>query len=321
MAVMRDKLLEEVAELIEHGQGLKFVVHHDTGLLALEPDLIDKILAMLLRTATLMRKVTESFENGPPTKAPRATLSPQEVADLAYVCRAELVEAHRKLGQILNTKDIWKIAAEGEQAVARAIRALIPIEAAIREFLGHEPLGRSWLDFQDALTIREKLIEFWLYAKKNGTPVFWNQRSSFQKILDRITDLRQDPIYPYLPIDDKLSLRALQKRVLGFLEETGPNTEEKGRRLWQDLISFFDLLMHINRREELKSHDLSLLRRVNRGHSHLTDNNDFMPRELHDQLKSLASQDPALDELLIRDWPARTFEYKEPIQRLLAKLK
>lgn len=316
MVAQRDKLLEEIAALIDHGQDLKFVVPQDTGFLRLDPDLMTKILALLERTTTLMREVTISFEDDPPAKAVGATLSPQEVADLAFVCRSELVEIHQGLKHTVNMKNAWKIAAQGDRAVARTIRALIPIEAALREYLGHAPLNRSWFDLDDALAIRGKFIEFWLFTKKTGTPDGPNQSRAFESLRDRIADLRQDPIYPYLRIDDKLTIRSLQKRVLSFLEATGSDTEESGRRLWQDLIGFFDLLMHINRREELQNHDRQLVGRVNRDLFHLTDATEIMPPAIHEQLKSLASLDSELDTLLLRDRPARSIEYREPIRRL-----
>ncbi len=320
MTVKRDKLVEEIAGLIENGQELKFVVPQDTGFLRLDPELIDNILAMLQRTITLMREVTASFEDDPPEKAANATLSPQEVADLAFVCRSELVELHQGLSHAVDTKNTWKIAAQGDRAVARAIRALIPIEASIREYLGQEPIKRNWLDLDDALTIRQKFIEFWLFTKTVGALDDSKQQATLQEIRDRIADLRKAPIYPYLRIDDKLSFRSLQKRVLSALEETGPGAAENCRRLWQDLVGFFDLLMHINRREELQNHDRLLIGRVNRDLYNLTDLAEVMPQAIHDQLKSLASLDPELDQLLLRDQPARSIEYKEPIRRLHQRL-
>ncbi|MEM8998559.1 MAG: hypothetical protein AAGF23_27480, partial [Acidobacteriota bacterium] len=306
MPASLDALLTRFSEHIEGGQKLKIVVPQDTGFFTLDPALVDGILALLAETVATMRAVTETFEDAAPERG-RSTLSPQEVADLAFVCRTELVELEKSLRQAAAAKNLWKTAAEADRAVARAIRAMIPIEGALLEYAGREPIERKWFDLDDALGIRRHFVDFWLECKRRGNPAAGLAlRAAFDAFSARIADLRQDALYPYLRIDDRLQIRSLQKRILAEVEKDPQCTGLEARRLWQDLVGFFDLLMHIQRREELREHDRLLVGRISRQLHDLQRAPERLPEETHDQLRSLASLEPSLDVLLVREQPGRS---------------
>ncbi|MEM6794960.1 MAG: hypothetical protein AAF725_13355 [Acidobacteriota bacterium] len=320
MAERRAELLDRISGLIESGQGLKVVVPQDTGFFSLDPALVPNILAMLRETAQTLHDVTERFETAPPERG-SSTLKPQEVADLAFVCRSELVELESSLSQVSKANNLWQTAAEADRAVARALRAMIPIEGLLREYSGLEPVPRRWFDLDDALTIRRRFIDLWLITRrrsKSEPPSGDGLRAAFESLAGRIAALRKDAIYPYLRIDDRLQIRALQKRILAQLEK-GVDPEE-GPRLWQDASGFFDLLMHIHRREELREHDRLVAGRVYRRIYDLVNVPERLPEEDHLKLMDLASIEPSLDELLLRDSPARSADYRQPLEALRARL-
>ncbi|MEM1180377.1 MAG: hypothetical protein AAGM22_18685 [Acidobacteriota bacterium] len=319
MPASLDALLQRLTEHIEGGQKLKIIVPQDTGFFTLDPELVEGILVLLNATVATMRQVTETFEEAAPERG-ASTLAPQEVADLAFVCRTELVELEKSLRQASEAKNLWKTAAEADRAVARAIRAMIPIESSLREYAGLDPIERTWFDLDDALAIRRRFVDFWLECKRRGNPEGPDLKTAFQVFSQGIADLRQDALYPYLRIDDRLQIRSLQKRILAHMEKDPESRGLEGRRLWQDLVGFFDLLMHIQRREELREHDRLLVGRVCRLLFDLKHLPEHLPQETHEQLRSLASLEPTLDVLLLPDQPARSADYRQPLETLRAKL-
>lgn len=321
MPASLDVLLQRVFDQIEGGQKLKIVVPQDTGFFKLDPRLIDRILDLLSSAIETMREVTDTFESDQAPARGASTLTPQEVADLAFVCRTELVELEQSLRQAVESKNLWKTAAEADRAVARTLRAMIPLESALREFAGLEPIERTWFDLEDALAIRRRFVDFWLEAKRRSSPEGNDLRAAFEHFSAMIAELRQDALYPYLRIDDRLQIRSLQKRILGHLEQDDPTAAVDGPRLWQDLVGFFDLLMHIQRREELREHDQLLVGRIYREIYDLKSAPEILPAESHGQLVALASLEPSLDALLLRGRPSRLTDYREPLESLREKLR
>ena len=320
MPVSLDVLLQRVSDQIEGGQKMKIVVPQDTGFFKLDPALIDRILGLLEGAIQTMRDVTDAFEHEGAPERGASTLAPQEVADLAFVCRTELVELEKSLRQASEAKNLWKTAAEADRAVARTLRAMIPIESALREFAGLEPIERTWFDLDDALNIRRRFVDFWLEAKRRGAPSGDGLKAAFERFSVMIAELRQAALYPYLRIDDRLQIRALQKRILAHLEQEVSVAAVEGPRLWQDLVGFFDLLMHIQRREELREHDRLLVGRIYREVYDLKHVPEVLPAASHEQLLALASLEPSLDALLLQG-PSRSAEYREPLEALREKLK
>ncbi|MCG8462922.1 MAG: hypothetical protein MI919_42095 [Holophagales bacterium] len=318
----RNELLRRVAALLERGQAARIVIPQDTGFFTLDPERIDGILELLAMTAAVMRDVTSTFEEDPPEQVPGSALSPQEVADLAFVCRAELLELEKSVGSAVGSGNMWKIAAEGDRAVGRCVRGLIPMEASLRQYSGLEPVARTWFDLDDALEIRRHFVEIWLLVQRTGGQAVRDPTTAMRNLAESIDRLRGAEIYPYLRIDDRLQLRALQKRMLAFLDGISAEAVDDldGTRLWQDAVAFFDLLMHINRREELRDHDRQLVGRTLRQLYDSARMPKKMPPELHDELLTLASQEPALDALLGRAKPSRSAEYMQPLEALRQRL-
>ncbi|MEM9596681.1 MAG: hypothetical protein AAGD06_20600 [Acidobacteriota bacterium] len=312
---------ERAAELIERGEGLRMVVAQDTGFFTVEPERIEGILGLLDDAMGLMWEVTERYDGatgGPDVT--EAVLAPQELADLSFVGRSELRELRESLETAAESRNTWKIISESDRAVARTTRALVPIEAALREYSGLTPNTRRWYDIDDALEIRRAYVDFWIEARRHGTPKDADIVDRLRHFSTKIAELRKAKIYPFLRIDDRLEIRAIQKRIFAHLEDPGPDPALAGGRLWQDMVGFFDLLMHINRREELLEHDRLLAGRLLRELSDPASLSDPVSAETHERLRSLASQEPGLDPLLVADDPSRASAYTEPLNKLLQRL-
>lgn len=328
-----ERWLDRVESLMQRGLGTDLQVPSDTGLLKVDEPEIESALAFVRDAADFLAETAELFsreraEEATDEAGPAgATLTDGELADLAFLAGTELEDLQWQEEQAKTTGKPWHYVALADRASGRAVRALLPIEAALRERLGLSPIARQWFDLDDTLAIRRRFVEFWIAIKRAEGPRGEALRRAFADVESRISELRTHPIYPYLRIDDRLELRSLQKRILAWMEEAEGGDEEieegleqDGRHLWQDLEGFFDLLMQINRRDELRSHDRLLAGRLLR---HLDDAQglaDRLPESIYRQMLDLASQEPSLDALLLREEPAPFSEYREPVRRLQKRL-
>ena len=197
----------------------------------------------------------------------------------------------------------------------------------MREYRGLEPRRRVWFDLEDTLEIRRRFIRFWLEVQRKESPTGDDLRPALERVAMMIDDLRQDSIYPYLRLDDRLDLRALQKRILSWLEgasSDGSGEAESGRRLWQDASGFFNLLMQIQRREELREHDLVQLGRVLRRLHDEGGGSKPMGRELFAELRELlldmAGRESSLDQILVRDEPVSQDDLETAVRKVHSKL-
>ena len=314
------ELLQRTGGLIDRSLSQRFQVPQDTGLLTLDPTLADRVLETLTETIELLRAVTQYFDDGAMLPLSASGLSTQDVADLAFVGRTEIVEIRENLLAAKATRNTWKVASEADRAVSRATRSLVSLEAALRELLGLEVTERRWFDLGDALEIRRQYVRLWLETVRAGNPEGAAIAPTLKRFSDLIAILRREKIYPFLRIDDRLELRNLQKRIFAYLEDPGSDPQQAARRLWQDLSGFIHLLMQVSRREELREHDRLVVGRVYREVVDADARSGPLSAESHKNLLDLAALDPDLDHLLLDPQPAKALAYQEPIRRLRAKL-
>lgn len=314
------ELLRRTGDLIDRSLSQRFQVPHDTGLLTLDPTLADRVLGTLQETVELLRTVTQFFDDGGLMPPSASGLSTQDVADLAFVGRTEIVEIRDSLLAAKDRRNTWKIASEADRAVSRATRSLVSLEAALCELLGVAVPERRWFDLNDALAIRRQYVRLWLEVVRAGEPQGAAIAATLKRFSDLIAVLRREKIYPFVRIDDRLELRQLQKRIFALLEDGGADPEQAARRLWQDLSGFIHLLMQVSRREELREHDRIVVGRVYREVIDADAASGPLSAENHQNLYDLAALDPELDHLLLDPKPAKALAYKVPIGRLRARL-
>jgi hypothetical protein len=314
------ELLQRTGDLIDRSLSQRFHVSQDTGLLTLDPTLADRVLGTLHETIELLRAVTHYFDDGASLPPSASGLSTQDVADLAFVGRTEIVEIRESLQGAKERRNTWKIASEADRAVSRATRSLVSLEASLTELLGLPARERRWFDLGDALEIRRQYVRLWLEVVRAGNPEKGAVTPLLKRFSDQIAILRREKIYPFLRIDDRLELRQLQKRIFALLEDPGPDPEQAALRLWQDLSAYIHLLMQVSRREELREHDRIVIGRVYREVVDADAKSALLSAENHQNLLELAALDPELDRLLLQPSPGKALDYKAPVGRVRAML-
>lgn len=313
-------LLADISSQVDRGSSLKIVIPEDTGMFKLDQELVKNTRQLIQQTGDALLNVIDAFEVSPPAPGSYSTLTPQEVADLAFVCRSELRELTKGFEAAVEDGSLWKIAAAHDAVVSRAVRALIPIETTLREYGGLPSLLRQWFDLDDALEIRRQFANFWIAMKKDGEPTGATVKEVLLEVTRMIATLRRDPIYPYIRIDDRLEIRAVQKRIFGFVEDKGADPGVDGLRIYQDVSGFFDLLLHRHRREELVENDRFLVDSIIREVFEL-EKPDVFPEDSFEDIQSFVSMDPELDALILKGEPGPTAEFHEPLKRIRTQLK
>ena len=279
----RTVLLEHLAEAIGRAKALVFVVPDDTGFFTLHGRLVQQVQEVIQEALDLMQRVMDFYEQESGADISSTTdedrqgedgflreigaaisseLAAQEVSNIAFAVRAQLVETYSALRSALGGDQVWLIASQADTGLRRAGKGLITLEATIREYEGLEPVEHSWSRLHDSLEIRKLYCQFRRGILHQGRPQDLDSlTTNMRKAAHRIAILRDRRIYPLMRISDRLPIRRLQKRILNWLnQEPATNRYEEGRQLWSDLMSFAELLIQINHREELREHDRQVVK-------------------------------------------------------------
>lgn len=338
-------LLQRLEGLIGRTQGVAFVVPEDTGFFSIDDDLVRRVRELIQQTVELMRDLTrfydaESRAHGESDEAQAESgsflreigaqisseLAAREVSNLAFVARGQLIEMQDSLRGALERKQVWAVASTADSGLRHAGKALIAIESALCEYEGLPAPDRRWTDLADSLETRR------LYAQFRRAILRSAERPSGDSVsvrlrgaATRIAILRNLEIYPFLRIDDRLTIRNLQKRIAAWSNhdgdsEKGTGDEEAGERLWEDLVSFARLLVKVNDREELVEHDRQVAASVHRVIFRSQQPIKTLTETHVKELERLVGRDDELDKLVLNAGDHHVEDFKEPLERMLHHL-
>lgn len=178
-----------------------------------------------------------------------------DTAAIAFVAGFAL-RARLTALQAASPNDRWQVLA-GADGIAREIeRTLTAVERALGLSTPDDPRSRAVIE---AVRIRNAYVVF-------GDAVAASRPPREAEILARlrlagtaIVKLVGDPVYPALRVGDRRVIRTFHDRILGWLRAGAADTIG-GIRLWRDIANMVELIMGINKRPELASHDARLLR-------------------------------------------------------------
>ncbi len=334
----KDELLKRIEDLLERARGAAFIVPEDTGYFSIDDDLVRRVRDLTVRTIGLMRELTSYYDAESAAHGETGTnntndgdflddigaqissqLAAREISGLAFVARGQLLEIQDSLASALEHKQVWAVAAHADSSLRHAGKALIAVESAVREYEGLEAKDHRWVDLQDSLETRRLYGQFRRAILRGGEPRTHDQLTvCLKSAAPRIAILRGLEIYPFLRLDDRLTIRKLQKRIGAWLGED--DDTDTGRRLWQDLVSFARLLMKINDREELREHDRQVVTTVYR----LLFDPKRPAKRLsvgqRKELERLAGHDDELDRLIHLANEHSVEDLRAPLERLRSQL-
>lgn len=333
----KTRYLERVQAQIEKAEGITFLVPDDTGFFSLEDDLIPRVRSLMEETLELTRELGDLYESES-HEAPldgageddflreigaaiSSELATREVANLAFVVRAQMMETYDALVSALANRYAWVVASHADAGLRRVSRGLLTLETAMREYEGLPPAERRWHDLKDSLETRRLYGQFRRAILRSEQNPAEDLAGRMRGAANRIAILRDLKIYPFLRIYDRLPIRRLQKRILAWIDQPeDPHKDEEGRQLWSDLVSFAELLAQVNNREDLREHDRKTVSRL---HRVLFEARQaparILPSHLAD-LEQLLGRDEDLDRIILSPNQFGVEDLREPLERVQSQL-
>jgi hypothetical protein len=240
----------------------------------------------------------------------------QAIDDIAFLARLELRQRRGRLAALAPDRSQMDILAECERSLRGVRKSLAALDQAVAD-AWNAPRSldyRSELD--TSLRVRRCYARLRREMLEGGEPRPEALTARLRAAGTLIAILVGREIYPELRIRDRLQLRELQGRILGWLRE-GFDDIAGGVRLFQDLAAFVRMLAEVNHRQELVAHDAGVVARV---HARLEQAaSSTSPDELREELEPLRGLDDELDTLLEASCRDRA-AYEPIVDRLHARL-
>lgn len=328
---------ERFNQQIALAEGVDVRVPEDSALIGLATDLVPRVTHLLHEGVGLLTTVEQHYstlrEIGDPL-FPAATdslsdiglmfsseLAVRDVIDLAFFARTDLRAAHEALVSGATRNDgILSLASNCEAGLRRLRKALVSVESAIYEFEDRKAPERHWFDVKVSLQIRRL---YWNLRRETGGETVDDDalERRLRAALYRIVAFRELSVYPFLRVDDRVEMRQLLKRILDWLNGEQRNSLD-GRRLWQDLSAFAEILVQVSHREELRDYDRQVvMRAIQTLFRHPYSPPTSLPAELKTTLETLLGLDSELDRLITAETPPPVEAWREPLERLQATLR
>ncbi|MCH9650026.1 MAG: hypothetical protein K0U98_17450 [Deltaproteobacteria bacterium] len=247
-------------------------------------------------------------------------LAARGISDMAFVARGDLQTCLRDLEQAKKMSESWQLASQCDRGQRRLRQGLIAVESAIHEYEGREGPLRVWFDLETSLEIRSlygnlRRDLLWLGASESEDLAELLEAAS-----QRFTDLRSLPVYPLLRIHDRRAMRRLYHRICQWKESGEAQSVKEGERIWQDVLAFAELLVQVNRRQELQEHDRRLVRNsfhhlFGRRRGVVAVSETFL-----EQIRGLLGLDDELDTLILNPNSFPLSAWTSPLKRLNKQL-
>lgn len=327
-------LVDRLDWIIQEIEAVDLRVPEDSALIGLATDQVPKVTRLLREGLAFLTEIEKRYDPGDldAESSERsgfdslqaigqlisAETAGREVADLAFFAQADLRASLEILIGSTTRNNILLIASNCEAGLRRLRKALVSVELALCEYEGLAAPAREWHDVELSLQIRK------LYgnlrrelATQEGDGRLLEDR--LRAILYRLLAFREQRIYPFLRVDDRVALRDLLSRIVDWL-----NSSERaviaGRRLWEDLAGFAQLLAHVSNRQELREHDSVLVRSTYHLLFQGTKTRKNVPEGLLEEMEALFGLDDELDQLILRRITSPVELWRPPLERLLGRL-
>ncbi|MCP3958797.1 MAG: hypothetical protein GY719_13170 [bacterium] len=319
-------------ELVAQVESADVRVPEDSALISLATDLVPKVVHLLRAGVELLTDIEKLYG---PAYSPEAEdsdslsqiglqisteLAARDLRDMSFFARTDLKSSLETLiASATHKSNQMTLASNCEGGLRRLRKALISVESTVYEFENQPAPERHWFDVEVSLQIRKL---YWNLRRETGGTAGNEDRpleARLRAVLYRILAFRELSVYPFLRVDDRVHLRRLLKRILDWL-----NSDQQdpaiGRRLWQDLSSFAEILVQVSHRQELRDHDLKLVSRAYRTLFPFGARRRTVPDELMDELQALLGLDDELDHLIATRMARPVEGWRRPLKRLQASL-
>ncbi|WP_141591600.1 hypothetical protein [Myxococcus sp. AB056] len=243
----------------------------------------------------------------------------QRIADLAFMARLDLGERPERLGAMTASEAPWNIIAMCSSARRRLFKCAAAVERALCAHEGLTPRLEGLLtqELERSLKVRQAYVLFRRGLLTRAEPTAPWLAPVLRRAAVCFSELTGREIYEDLRIEDRTELRRLQAAVLDWLRGQDGHDAVSGRRLWQDIAVFAELLTQVNLRPELREHDQALL-------GSLLLSLELDPSLSAERLAELAHPllgvDDVLDDCIENPTAVERAEWRETLERLATNL-
>lgn len=179
------------------------------------------------------------------------------LSDVCFMAMSEAATKRRELSALRPELNPLRSLAVCASVLRSVCKALVSVDSQLSRALGEPTAIDMSARLQQSLEIRVAYSILRRTAEATGAPSEGELRMRLKAIELRIQLLSEKELFLRLRLEDRLELRSLQRRLLGWLDGVPDTTS--GRRLFQDALGFAQLLTQVNLRQELRDHDTAIV--------------------------------------------------------------
>ena len=333
------ELLLRVSRLADEIVAIDFHVREEPGALSLAATSVPRVFDLAGLAVTLLDQVQDHYDDGvghdpegerdhaaDATAVPDSldgigalistTIAAHEVRDLAFVAAGQIRSCLTRLQAAFRSQRLLNMVAGADDALARLRKGLIPVESAICEYEGQEPPDRPCIDLEIMLETRRLYGQLRRELLAVGEPDTAELVAHLTEAGERLARLRGSQIFTYLRLNDRVHVRSLQRRIVTWLGEGPVRDNQVGQVIWGELCTFANLIIQINKRQELQEHDRQVITASYHALYANVSPPKVIPADILERLRSLQGLDDELDSLILTATSRDPKDWKAPIRRL-----
>jgi hypothetical protein len=235
------------------------------------------------------------------TVATKQIGSLRAVEEIAFMADLELRQRTERLTRVGPVQGAAALLGECDSSLRRIRKALNAVDAAIATAADVPPRLDFASELETSLAVRRAYAKLRARLVGVGEPTAGTMRARIRAVGTQLASCIGWDVYADMRVGDRLVLRDIQRRVLEWLRGENDATPAAGMRLWQDLAGCLEMLVLVNRRQDLVAHDAAVVRDAL---ARLAPQCDVDSATWH-RLRELDGLDPELDELLLLPPPPR----------------
>lgn len=260
-----------------------------------------RLEALAWSVAADVRAVLDAAASHYNTSAASSGRSTEPVLDLTSLARMELASLTKLIGHGADATP-WQRVAVCDSLLQVSRRSLRALDTLVADLEGlPPPADDAALETALAVQIRRIYIELHRTVLGDDLPDCDTIRPRLRAAGNCIARTLSRSVAAAIRAHDRHTMRSFQGRIrealLGSRDDDA--TVDELTRIWQDLTNFTALLLDVNKREELRGHDLNAIvaaLSLLAGRAPAAQ----CPDEVLDALRDCDGRDPELDALLAR---------------------
>lgn len=247
---------------------------------------------------------------------------PNEVADLAFMARMELLSKQQQLEALAAKDDPLDAVSACGSARRNLLRGIFAVDRALcaREQLPLDVADLALAELQQSLRVRGSYARFRRDLLALGQPELIGVPQYLERAANRLGALIHGPEFDDFRLDDRLMIHRLLARLQAWLEGVDGRDLKSGLRLWQDLAGFVSLLVQVNHRSELVEHDRAIVEEAWLTLFGGPRPKTSVPMELGQKLEKLYGRDDDIDGIIESGMGQFAVEWHDPLMRVRASL-